>query len=102
MESSPDSVLVYEEWTSKAALDADPSSDYFKNAGAILIRLMDGPPERVGPWGRGDASGTLRPPPRSGLATRDVRSCLRARGPRPARVGHPSGHAQTAEPSDAD
>jgi quinol monooxygenase YgiN len=51
-----DSVLLYEEWTSREAADAYLTSDYFRAAGEILFPLMDGPPdsayyqaERVGP-----------------------------------------------------
>lgn len=52
----PDSLLLYEEWTSRQAADAYLQSDYFEAGGAILFPLMDGAPdsayyeaERVGP-----------------------------------------------------
>ena len=54
--ADPDSVLLYEEWTDRAAAEAYMHSDYFRDAGTVLFPLMDGAPdsayyeaERVGP-----------------------------------------------------
>jgi quinol monooxygenase YgiN len=54
--TDPDSVLLYEEWTTKEAADTYLQSDYFREAGALLFGLMDGAPDsacyvadRVGP-----------------------------------------------------
>ncbi len=54
--SDANSVLVYEEWSDRAAADAYLSSEYFKAGGAVLFPLMDGAPDsayymsdRVGP-----------------------------------------------------
>ncbi|MGO8877798.1 MAG: putative quinol monooxygenase [Acidimicrobiales bacterium] len=43
--SEPESVFVYEEWTSRAAFDVYRTSDYFMQAGAVLYPLMDGVPD---------------------------------------------------------
>ena len=54
--SDPNSVLLYQEWRDQAAATAYISSDYFREAAAILRPLIDGEPdsayyqsERVGP-----------------------------------------------------
>lgn len=54
--ADPDSVLLYEEWTTRAAAKAYMGSDYFRDAGSVLFPLMDGAPDsayyeaqRVGP-----------------------------------------------------
>ena len=54
--ADPDSLLLYEEWTSREAADRYLRSDYFREAGEVLFPLMDGAPdsayyeaERVGP-----------------------------------------------------
>jgi quinol monooxygenase YgiN len=52
----PDSLLLYEEWTTRDAAERYIGSDYFRDAGSVLFPLMDGAPdsayyepERVGP-----------------------------------------------------
>ena len=54
--SDPDSVLLYEEWTSRADFERYRSSQFFIDSGQVLFPLIEGAPdsayyeaERVGP-----------------------------------------------------
>lgn len=54
--SDPDSVLLYEEWSTRDAAEAYIGSDYFRESADVLFPLMDGVPDsayyeaqRVGP-----------------------------------------------------
>ena len=43
--ADPDSLLLYEEWTSREAAARYLRSDYFREAGEVLFPLMDGAPD---------------------------------------------------------
>lgn len=52
----PDSVLLYEEWSTRDAAETYMGSEYFRESADVLFGLMDGAPdsayyeaERVGP-----------------------------------------------------